>query len=107
MCELVGERTFDGLLTKAVLVLETFGKIEDVLVDLPVAVAAVFPFREVLWVEGAPVELGGENGADLGERVEPFEDGFGLLAVLQTTIELLAEGVRETGDFSGTGGVHD
>ena len=35
-----------------------------------------------------------------GNGVEPVEDGFIILARFETPIELFADGMRETGDFS-------
>jgi hypothetical protein len=34
-------------------------------------------------------------GADLIEGVEPFDEGFGLLAVFEALVELVAKRVRE------------
>jgi len=44
----------------------------------------------------------GEDGFDFGEGVEPRKDGFVGLMVVKTEIELIADGVRETGDFADT-----
>jgi hypothetical protein len=38
-----------------------------VVLEEPVAVAALFPFGEVLFGDGAAVEFGGEDGFDFGE----------------------------------------
>jgi hypothetical protein len=43
----------------------------------------------------------GENLADVGEVVEPRQDLGGGLAVGEAAVELVAEGLREAGDFSG------
>ena len=40
------------------------------------------------------------EGLDLREGVEPFEEGGGFVAGLHFLVELLADFVRELGDFS-------
>ena len=77
---------------------------ESVLANLPVAVAAVFPFGEVAGSDGMVFKVFFENGFDFGEGVEPFENGFALFAVVKAAIELFTDGVRKTSDFSGTHG---
>ena len=56
---------------------------------------------EVLGADGAGSEMVGENLADVGEVVEPRQDLGGGLAVGEAAVELVAEGLREAGDFSG------
>ncbi len=53
-----------------------------------------------MFVNGAVVEVGGEDGFDFGERVEPGEDGFGGNTVVEFEVELFADRVREAGDFA-------
>ncbi len=67
----------------------------------PVGEAAAAPFGEVLFSDGAAVEVGGEDGLDLGEGIEPGEEGGGGLAVVEAGIELVADGGGEAGDFAG------
>ena len=57
-----------------------------------------------LVVDGAAFELGGHDLLDLGEGVEPLEEGGSWLAVLEAGVELFPESVRETGDFTGAHG---
>ncbi len=94
-----------GLVAEGFFIIEFLNEIESVLADEPVAVAAMPPFGEVDFVEGAAVEAGGEHGLDFGDGVEPLEDGVGLFAVVESAIELLTDVVREAGDFSGAHGL--
>jgi hypothetical protein len=66
----------------------------------PIAVAALFPFGEVLFGDRVVFEVGGEDGFDFGERVEPGEDRFGGNAVVEFEVELFADGMREARDFA-------
>ena len=92
----IGERRVGGL----VLVLDALGEVAGIEADKPVAVAAVFPFGEVALGNRAAGELFVEKGFDLGQGVEPLENGFAKFAVLKAAVELLTDGVRETSDFS-------
>ena len=71
-----------------------------VVLEEPIAEAALFPFGEVLFGDGAVVEVGGEDGFDFGEGVEPREEGFAILALFEALVELVLDGMRQTGDFS-------
>jgi hypothetical protein len=71
-----------------------------VVLEEPVAEAALFPFGEVLFGDGAAVEVSRKDGFDFGEGVEPGQDRFVGLMVVKTEVELFAEVVRETGDFA-------
>ena len=79
--------------------LEELGGLE---LEEPVAVAALFPFGEVLFGDGTVFEVSGEDGFDVGERVEPGKDGFGGDAVVEFEVELFADGVSEASDFADT-----
>src|SRR6266566_3882011 len=92
-------------MAEGLFIIELLNEIESVLAYEPVAVAAMPPLGEVDFVEGPPVEAGGEHGLDFGDGVEPFEDGVGLFAVVEAAIELLTYVVREAGDFSGAHGL--
>ena len=82
---------------------ETFGQFEGVLVEEPVLVAAgVFPVGEVLLGDGGGVEVMFEDVLDLGESIEPVEKFGAELAVGETGVELITDGLGETGDFAGT-----
>jgi hypothetical protein len=70
------------------------------ILEEPVAVAALFPFGKVLFGDGTVFEVSGEDGFDVGERVEPGEDGFGGNTVVEFEVELFADGVGEARDFS-------
>ena len=66
----------------------------------PLFEAAPVPFREVLLEDGAAFEFLGQDLLDLGEGVEPLKELGSWLAVLEAGVELFAESVRETGDFT-------
>ncbi len=69
----------------------------------PVGMAALAPGAQVLGGEGGAAKMGGKDGLDGGEAVEPLEEGAGGLAVVETGVELLAEFVGEAGDFTVAG----
>ncbi len=52
------------------------------------------------------MELVLEEGLDLGQGVEPGEEGVGRLVFAEAAVELFAEGEGETGDFTGASGGH-
>jgi hypothetical protein len=66
----------------------------------PVAMAALFPFGKVLFGDRAVFEVGGDDGFDFGERVKPGENRLLGLVIMETKVELFADGVREAGDFA-------
>jgi len=105
MSELGADGIAQGLVAEGVLVIELLNEIESVLADEPVVVTAVAPVGQIDLVERAPVEVGGEDGLDFRDGVEPIEDGVGLFAVAEAAIELLTDVVREAGDFSGAHGL--
>ena len=110
--EFVGEVAGEGWFAEFRFAVEVLDEFESVLADEPVAEAAVFPFGEILFGDRAGVEVVGERLLDWGEGVEPGENGFGGLAGLEALVELVANGVRKTGDFAGARGrgvesVHD
>jgi len=89
-------------LTSAANRIHELEELGGVVLEEPVAEAALFPFGEVLFGDGAAVEVGREDGFDFRKGVEPRKDGFVRLMVVETEVELFAEGVRETGDFADT-----
>ncbi len=76
---------------------------EDFLAEGPFGEGAGAPFAEVLRADRPAVELAGEDLPDLGQGIEPGEEGFGRLGVGEAVVELFADGVGETGDFAGGG----
>ena len=101
--EVVGEGAAAGGGLDVVLVGGQFiGIGKEVLGGEPFLVAAVAPFGDVLGCDGASVELAGEDGLDLGEPVEPLQDGFGFEAIFETGVELSADLAGEAGDFTDT-----
>ena len=90
------------LVTSSATGIEELKELGGVVLEEPVAEAALFPFGEVLLGDGAAFEFGGEDGFDFGQGVEPGEDGFVGLVVVETEVELLAELMRETRDFADT-----
>jgi hypothetical protein len=55
---------------------EMLGEVARLAQGEPIAESALAPFREVLGVDGAPGEIGGEDGADFREGVEPGGECF-------------------------------
>jgi hypothetical protein len=66
----------------------------------PITEAMLFPFGEVLFIDGAGVEFGREESFGPGKLVEPGKNGFGLLMTSEAGVELVTDGVREAADFS-------
>ena len=96
-----GLREFSGVLG------QVLGLAEELSADLPREEAAGAPFAEVLFADGVAAKLGGEDGLNLGEGVEPGEQGLAKLGVGEAVVELFAEGEREAGDFAVAGGGHN
>ena len=65
-----------------------------------VEISALLPLAEVGLVDGLGGEMGGEDGLDFRQLVEPGEEVLGQLAVLEAQIELPTDGQREAGDFA-------
>jgi hypothetical protein len=83
-------------------------EVSGLVLEEPIAVATLFPIGEVLFGNGAVVELGGEDDFDVEEPVEPGEDGFGGNVVEEFEVKLFADGVREARDFAeARGSVHN
>ena len=60
-----------------------------------VEITALLPVAEVGFVDGLGGEMGGEDGLDFREPVEPGEEVPGQFAVLEAQVELLTDGQRE------------
>jgi hypothetical protein len=101
--EFVGEEAGEGVVAEGLFVFEVTREGEGVVAGEPVTVAAVFPLGEVGGGEGLGGEVGGEEGLDLGQGVEPVEEGGAGLVVEEAAVELVADGGGEAGDFSGAG----
>jgi hypothetical protein len=99
--EFVGEEAGQGVVAEGFFVVEVTGQCEGVAAGEPVRVAAVFPLGEVGGGDGLGGEIGGEDGADLREGVEPIEEGWAWFVVEEAAVELVADGEWEAGDFSG------
>ena len=80
---------------------EFAGGFEKILGGEPVEEAAIVPFGEVLGANRDAGEMLGEEGLDFGEGVEPLNEFHAGFAVVEALVELVAELVRETGDFAG------
>ena len=86
--EFVAEIAGEGLVAEVFFTFEVLGKFQGVLADEPIAEAASFPFGEVLLGNRAGVEVGREEGLDLGEGVKPWQNGFGLVPIYGNDIWL-------------------
>jgi len=82
------------------LVLQVADEVQGVLAGQPFAVAVVFPLGDILLGERIPAEVGLEDGLDFRQWIEPGEESLGRLAVVKAAVDLIADLVRETGDFS-------
>jgi hypothetical protein len=69
----------------------------------PFGESALSPFGHVLFIDGATAEFLVEDFSDFRKQVEPFDEFGSLLAVAETAVEIFADRVGETGDFSVTG----
>ena len=81
------------------------GPLDDLLVAEPIAIAAFFPFAEVLGADGSASEVGRKHGFNLGDFVEPLGDLNGGLALGEELVGLVAKGAGQTGDFAVAFGV--
>ena len=82
------------------------GERQGFLLEEPIPVAALLPLGEVLGADGFTDENGGHDGLDFGKGVEPGGQVFGLLAVVEAAIQLVADAAGEAGYFAGASGVH-
>jgi hypothetical protein len=82
------------------------GERQGFLLEEPISVAALPPLGEVLGAYGFTGENGGHDGLNLGKGVEPGGQVFGLLAVVEAAVQLVADAAGEAGDFAGASGVH-
>jgi hypothetical protein len=76
------------------------GPVAGLLVLLPFEKSALPPFAEVLFVNGAAVEVAGERLLHWVLGVEPLDKGGALFAVVEAAVELFADGARQAGDFA-------
>ena len=100
--ESIGGEVGERLLSVGGICLEALEELESVLTCLPFAESALTPFREVLFGDGAAVEVVFEGSLDLRQSIEPEEDGVGGLMIAKAAVELLADRVWEESDFSVT-----
>src|SRR5260370_32667987 len=68
---------------------------------LPVAIAAVFPSGQVLLYDGTAAEFVLEDLVDLGQGIEPFDQGRSIFAIPKAAVKLVTKFMGQTGDFSG------
>lgn len=73
---------------------------EELAVMEPVAVAAVFPFVDILTFKGATIKVLGQNGFDFRHLVEGAGKVFGGATVVEGEVDAVAEGAGEAGDFA-------
>ena len=73
---------------------------EDLLAAEPVAVAAIFPFVDVLGQDGATAEVLGQDGFDFGHLVQFAGEVFGGKALVNGLVDALAELAGKAGDFA-------
>jgi hypothetical protein len=76
---------------------------ESFLLVEPIAVTAFTVLREILLQDGHAAELGGQDGLDLRQGIEPLDQWLGLFGIAHSDIELLPDLVGESCDFSSGG----
>jgi hypothetical protein len=64
---------------------------ERLLLRLPFAIAALFPFREILLPDGFAAELRGHDGLHLGQRVEPPDERLARFALVPSWEQCLTK----------------
>ena len=80
---------------------EVFGRFAHFLAGEPFAVAAEVPVGEVLGADEVAAVVFFDEGDNLGEFIEPWQDDMGGFAVAEALVEFFAEGFGEPGDFAG------
>jgi hypothetical protein len=86
--------------------LEAVGDFLGFELGAPVAIAALFPFGEVLLGDGFGFEVLLEDGFRFGEGIEPADEIFLGIAFVEAVVEFFADGAREAGDFASAGRFH-
>jgi len=76
---------------------------EEFLAGLPLEEAAVTPVGDVLLANGLAVEGLAEDGFDVGDGVEPFDEIAGGGGAFEAAVEFVADGAGEAGDFGDAG----
>jgi hypothetical protein len=79
--------------------------IADLLQDLPLGVAALFPVSKIWLVDGTAFEEAAKDVLNAGIGVEPVEESLAGLALFNATVYFLLEGRGELSDFSGAHGM--
>jgi hypothetical protein len=80
------------------------GEFDGGLAHFPSSETAFAVFGEIFVADRLAFELSIENRLNLGERVQPGQDEVGGFCVGEALVELIADGLGETGDFAGHGG---
>ena len=70
---------------------------------LPVDETAELPIGNILLGDGPAIEIESEDHFHFFEGIEPVDEARGLLAVIETVIEFIADVAGETGDFAFAG----
>jgi hypothetical protein len=79
---------------------EVAGLFEQIEACLPFEESTVAPFMEVLFADGLTGKVAGQHGLDIGCGIEPIEEGAAVLVMGEAAVEFVAQGARQTGDFS-------
>jgi len=99
--QLIGERSGGGLLEFGDAGGQGLNGLDGGGAAAVIAATVLFPSGEVVLVEGLAGKGGGGDGLDLGQGVQPGENGGVLIASLEAAIDLSAEGRRKKRDFHG------
>ncbi|MGO8679047.1 MAG: hypothetical protein ACLQVX_24675, partial [Limisphaerales bacterium] len=81
---------------------ELAGQGTGFLLAQPFRVAALLPFGEILFVDGAAAEMLFEDVLNGGQAIEPFDQFFALFAVFDAAAQVVADAFWQPGDFSVT-----
>jgi hypothetical protein len=98
--EFVGEFVGDHGGRSVFSFVDGFGEFEGVSANLPASETVLFPGIEVLFGDGLAFEIRSKDCFNGGLGVDPFEKKFVGHSVVETGVKFVADGARESGDFS-------
>jgi hypothetical protein len=105
--EVIGEALVAGLFGEVAGSFdEPGGEVEGLLLTEPILVAAMTPLVEVLFIDGAALEVFDQDFFDVGIAIKPVEDFGGGGAIDEVLVEFVADGFGEAGDFADSSCVH-
>jgi hypothetical protein len=85
---------FRGILT------ESPYRIHGILLEQPIAISARFPMGQIRFIDRPALKLRRENRLGLRQRINPLDGLPGLLAIVNTLIDLFPKVMRQSRNFS-------